>query len=253
MRTCPTSPGFPGCCPPTAGSRGLWCSPLTSHRLLHIHNDGGGCMATETSAQPQRLRLADVIVVDADVHAHETPGALAPYCDMPWRRALEQLAGVPERYLDIPGFAPALKLDPPFPGGFALRTTTSAAQMREELAAISVDAGILFPDNLLLLAQLPNADYAAALARAYNRWLREEWLSREPSFYGALVAAPQDPADAAREIERHGSVPKVVAVYLPTSAVYPLWGHRTYDPIYAAAQEAGLPVMLHSVSAIYPV
>jgi len=43
-----------------------------------------------------------------------------------------------------------------------------------------------------------------------------------------------------------------VAVYLPTSAVYPLWGHRKYDPIYAAAEAAGLPVMLHSVSAVFP-
>jgi len=206
---------------------------------------------TGADARPDRLRLSDVIVVDADVHAHETPRALAPYCDMPWRRSLEHLAAVPARYLDIPGFAPALKLDPPFPGGFSLRTVTSAAQMRDELAAISVDIGILFPDNLLLMAQLPNAEYAAALARAYNRWLAEEWL-HEPSLYGALIAAPQDPADAAREIERHAGNPKIVAVYLPTSGVYPLWGHRTYDPIFAAAQAAGLPVMLHSVTAVSP-
>ncbi len=206
-------------------------------------------MTTETPTQPQRLRLDDVIVVDADVHAHETPGALAPYCDAPWRRALEHLASVPGRYLDIPGFAPTLKLDPPFPGGFNLRTVTSAAQMRDELAAISVDIGILFPDNLLTMALLPNEDYAAALARAYNRWLVEEWL-HEPSLYGALIAASQDPADAAREIAKHAGNPKVVAVYLPTSGVYPLWGHRKYDPIFAAAQEAGLPVMLHSVTAV---
>jgi len=106
--------------------------------------------------------------------------------------------------------------------------------MREELAAFSIDRGILFPDNLLGMAQLPNADYAAALARAYNRWLVDEWL-HEPSLYGALVAAPQDPVDAAQEIARYGRNPKVVAVYLPTSAVYPLWGNRKYDPIFAAA------------------
>jgi len=206
-------------------------------------------MAMDLPAPPERLRLADVVVVDADVHAHDTPGALAPYCDQPWRRSLEHLAGVPARYLDIPGFKPNLSLDPPFPGGFNLRTTTSAVQMREELAAIGVDVGILFPDNLLGLAQLPNEDYAAALARAYNRWLVDEWLP-EPSLYGALIAASQDPADAAREIARYAAHPKVAAVYLPTSAVYPLWGHRKYDPIFAAAQEAGLPVMLHSVSAI---
>ena len=124
--------------------------------------------------------------------------------------------------------------------------------MREGLDALSIDVGIAFPDHLLLMAQLPRADYAAALARAYNRWLLDRWLTVEPSLYGALVAAPQDPADAAREIERYASHSNVVAVYLPTSAVYPLWGHRKYDPIYAAAEAAGLPVMLHSVSAVFP-
>lgn len=205
-------------------------------------------MVTETA---RRLRLSDVLVVDVDVHVNDVPGALAPYCEMPWRRSLEHLVGVPARYLDIPGYAPALKLDPPFPGGFNLRSVNTAAQMVEELSAISVDIGILFPDHLLLMAQLPNEEYAAALARAYNRWLAEEWL-HEPSLYGALLAAPQDPADAAREIARYADNPKVVAVYLPTSGVYPLWGHRKYDPIFAAAQEAGLPVMLHSVSAVTP-
>ncbi|MDB5076537.1 MAG: amidohydrolase 2 [Chloroflexi bacterium] len=209
-------------------------------------------MTTDAAAQTQRLRLTDVLVVDADVHAHETPAALAPYCDMPWRRSLEHISTAPARYLDIPGFAPALKLDPAFPGGANARTVTSAAQMVKELNEISIDIGVLFPDNLLSMAILPNEAYAAALARAYNRWLTEEWL-HEPALYGALIAANQDPADAAREIERYAGNPKVVAVYLPTSAVYPLWGHRKYDPIFAAAQDAGLPVMLHSVSAVAPV
>ncbi len=205
-------------------------------------------MVTETA---RRLRLSDVLVVDVDVHVNDVPGALAPNSEKPRRRSLEHLVGVPARYLDIPGYAPALKLDPPFPGGFNLRSVNTAAQMVEELSAISVDIGILFPDHLLLMAQLPNEEYAAALARAYNHWLAEEWL-HEPSLYGALLAAPQDPADAAREIARYADNPKVVAVYLPTSGVYPLWGHRKYDPIFAAAQEAGLPVMLHSVSAVTP-
>jgi hypothetical protein len=31
----------------------------------------------------RRERLANILVVDCDVHVNETPGALAPYCDMP--------------------------------------------------------------------------------------------------------------------------------------------------------------------------
>ena len=38
-----------------------------------------------TIERSERLALADMAVVDADVHINDTPGELAPYCDMPWR------------------------------------------------------------------------------------------------------------------------------------------------------------------------
>ena len=57
--------------------------------------------------QERKERLANILVVDCDVHVNETPGALAPYCDMPWRLSLEHIeANEPVRYLDIPGFSP---------------------------------------------------------------------------------------------------------------------------------------------------
>ena len=202
---------------------------------------------------PKRLQITDMIIVDADVHASDTPGALAPYCDMPWRKSLEMLADTPATYLDIPGFAPNIKLDPPIPGMHPFRSVRSAAEMREELSALSIDIGIIFPDNLLLFAPIPNIEYATALSHAYNRWLMEEWLTREPGLYGAMLACPQDPADSAREIERYAKEERIVAIYLPTAGVNPLWGHRKYDPIFAAAEAANLPVILHSVTLVLPV
>ena len=50
--------------------------------------------------------LDEIFVVDLDVHVNERPEALAPYCELPWRKSLEALEHVPQRYLDIPGFAP---------------------------------------------------------------------------------------------------------------------------------------------------
>lgn len=32
----------------------------------------------------------------------------------------------------------------------------------------------------------------------------------------------------------------------------PLWGHRLYDPIYQAGQDADLPAVLHSVTIVHP-
>lgn len=199
-----------------------------------------------------RATIDDTIVVDADIHLNDTPAALAPYCAQPWRMSLEMLAETPARYLDIPGFAPNMRLDPPIPGGQAGRSVHTPAAMRAELSAIGVDIGVLFPDNLLLFATIPNIEYAVAVAHAYNRWLEAEWLGEE-GLYGALLASPQDPHDAAREIERYAGNERIVAVYLPTAGVNPLWGHRKYDPIFAAAEAANLPVMLHSVTVISPV
>ena len=103
-----------------------------------------------------------------------------------------------------------------------------------------------------VFATIPNAEYALELSRAYNRWLVAEWLREEPGLFGAVLACPQDPVASAREIAEYAREEKIVAVFLPTAGVNPLWGHRRYDPILAAAQEADLPVVLHSVTVITP-
>jgi uncharacterized protein len=212
-------------------------------------------ISEQPAAQP-REPLSDLLIVDADVHVHESPGELAPYCDPPWDVALRAVADVPERYLDIPGFSPGGDgtLTARFPSGHeATRMVHTPEQMVAELQAIHVDLAVLFPDHLLKLAVLPQADYAAALARAYNAWLVDRWTSHHPSLLGAIVACPQDPEDAAREIERYADEPSTVCVYLPCAGLDPLWGHRRYDPIFDAAQNAGLPVLLHAVTVTSPV
>jgi predicted TIM-barrel fold metal-dependent hydrolase len=201
---------------------------------------------------PERLKTEELLIVDADVHVNDTPAALAPYMAMPWRKSLEALAGTPARYLDVPGFAPSFKLDPPIPGGHPTRSVNTAAELREGLSALGIDLAVLFPDHLLLFAPLPHIEYATELSHAYNRWLLAEWLAREEGLYGALLACPQNPEDSARQIERYAREEKVVAVYLPTAGVNPLWGHRKYDPILAAAEAADLPVLLHSVTLVSP-
>ena len=203
-----------------------------------------------------RTSLRDLLIVDADVHVHESPGALAPYCDPPWDVALRNVADVPERYLDIPGFSPGGDgtLTARFPSSHeATRMVHTADQMAAELAELHIDLAVLFPDHLLKLPVLPQADYAAALARAYNAWLVDRWTSQQAALLGAIVACPQDPADAAREIERYADEPSIVAVYLPCAGLDPLWGHRRYDPIFDAAQNARLPVLLHAVTVTSPV
>ncbi len=177
-------------------------------------------------------------LVDADLHLAETPADLAPYCDLPWRRVLEDSAVNPPWSVTgttLPTFHPSDAAPP----------ARTPAAMLAHLDATGATHGVLLPGALLRLGALPTVAYAAALARAYNRWLVEAWVADGKRLRGAIVATPQDPADAAAEIARYASHGGIVAVLLPVAGVDPLWGDRRYDPIYAAAAAANLPVILH--------
>lgn len=200
----------------------------------------------------KRNESEKMVVVDTDVHVNDSPGELAPYCDKPWRLSLETAQNMPHRYLSIPGFAPESGSSMPvWPGGHdATRSVLTPRQMREELSAIGIDVGVIFPDNLLLMATFPQREYAAAMARAYNAWLLDKWCDKEVGLKGLIIASPQDPEDAAREIEKYKDEEGIVGVYLPCSGLHILWGHEKYDPIFEAAERANLPLMLHAVLTI---
>jgi predicted TIM-barrel fold metal-dependent hydrolase len=213
---------------------------------------------TAVASESDRLRatLEEMVIVDTDVHVHETPAALAPYCDMPWKVALENISGLRETYLDIPGFSVGgdSTMTAKFPSGHeATRMVHTREEMRQALDELHVNIGILFPDHLLKLPMLPQPEYAAALARAYNAWLIEEWTSRDHRLLGCLVACPQDPEDSVRQIEKYHRDPGIVGVYLPCAGLEPLWGNQKYRPLFEAAEAADLPVLLHAVTVVSPV
>jgi predicted TIM-barrel fold metal-dependent hydrolase len=215
--------------------------------------DGVRRAFNSASAATGGAKLEDIFVLDADVHIHEQPAELAEYARSPWDVALREIATVPERYLDLPGMSPRAEYRTPWPGGSNRpQIVESAAALRRELDNLHVDVAVLFPDHLLFLAMVRDPRFAAALAQAYNAWLHERWLLVEPTLLGALVVAPQDPVSGAEDIAAHAGHSEFACIYLPASGVRPLYGHRSYDPIYEAAAAAGLPVVMHSVEAVYP-
>jgi len=178
-------------------------------------------------------------IIDSDIHLAETPADLAPYTDLPWRHAVADPGANPPWSLNG-ALYPRLGAAPP-----AANLIRAPADLARYLTGTGIAAGIVLSTTLLKIGSLPTAAYAAALARAYNRWLDAVWLGSDARIYGAIVAAPQDPEDAAREITRYSARRKVAGVLLPLAGVDPLWGDRCYDPIYAAAVAAGRPVLLH--------
>jgi predicted TIM-barrel fold metal-dependent hydrolase len=111
------------------------------------------------------------------------------------------------------------------------------------LDAHSIDRAVLIGGEVLGLGAMPDPDAAAMIASAYNDWLAATWLEADERYRGTLVVAVQDPVLAAEEIRRRGADERFVAVLLPLTNL--LMGQRHHYPIYEAAAELGLPVVVH--------
>jgi uncharacterized protein len=89
-----------------------------------------------------------------------------------------------------------------------------------------------------------NRDFGAAMASAVNDWLASEWLERDARHSASLLVTTVGIEEAVAEIDRLGSHPGFVQVFLPARSQTP-YGNRDFHPIYEAAQRHGLQVCLH--------
>jgi predicted TIM-barrel fold metal-dependent hydrolase len=85
---------------------------------------------------------------------------------------------------------------------------------------------------------------ASAVVSALNDWTIEEWLGRDERLYGMVLVTSGLPDQAAAEIRRAGEHDRMVAVALGANKLGMLFGHPVYEPIYAAAAEMRLPIVL---------
>jgi uncharacterized protein len=111
------------------------------------------------------------------------------------------------------------------------------------LDAHGISRAVLIGGEVLGLGAMPDPDAAATIASAYNDWLAATWLAADHRYRGTIVVGAQDPDLAAQEIRRSGADERFVAVLLPLTNL--LMGQRHHYPIYKAAAELGLPVVVH--------
>jgi predicted TIM-barrel fold metal-dependent hydrolase len=83
-----------------------------------------------------------------------------------------------------------------------------------------------------------------ALATAFNEFFLAKFLAIDDRYKLAMVVAAHDPVASAAEIRRLGPLPGGVAVFLPLLNI--MMGNRHYYPFYEAAEELGLPILIHS-------
>ena len=114
------------------------------------------------------------------------------------------------------------------------------------LGPTGVERGLLLFDKGMFAASHPNPYFAAAVVRAINDWNIDQWLRGDERLYGAVLVPRQIPAEGAAEIRRIGPDLKIAGALLAVPSLGRLLGHPIYDPIFEAAAELHLPVILHS-------
>lgn len=222
----------------------------------------------ESQRDSESIRsLEDLTIVDTDSHVTEALDDLVPYVEKRNPgvvRFLESAADARRDIYSATRATPAFSQTPgPLDGQDAngsdlVHSAVHEPDVKIELMdRFDIDYSILSPGLNLNLATVNHDPTAVAIAEAYNSWLIDTFLDAHEGFRATAIVAPQKPSKAAEEIDRMAAEDAVVGVQLPASGLVPPAGHEMYDPIYEAAQNHGLPVVMHSgnngASGVFPV
>ena len=113
-----------------------------------------------------------------------------------------------------------------------------------------VDAEVLYPTIGMQFFPIEDEEFQAALMRAYNDWLAEEFCGAQPErFFGIAMINPENVEHAIGEVRRakeQGLVGVMIAMYAGDD--YPYHDPR-FDPLWATCAELGMPLHLHLTTA----
>ena len=103
---------------------------------------------------------------------------------------------------------------------------------------------VLGYDDALLTTAYPKPYAASVMVRAANDWTIDQWLSRNKRLLGLILVSTSLPLEAAAEIRRAGKNNQMVGVTLGANSLGRPFGDPIYHPIYEAAAEFDLPIVI---------
>src|SRR5438105_5946952 len=209
-------------------------------------------------------------IVDADGHVLEPPDCWERYIDPADRgRAVRVRRGDDGRDVLLVDGRPARLTTAEMLGGLGgmgksleeLAATCLAGRYAESAPAPATDPGarlalldrdgiaaaILYPSlGLQWEAEAPDADYAFANARAYNRWIEAFCAGSDGRLLPVAHLTLGDPEAAARELRRAVRAGARGGFVLPFTLSGVPHGHPDHDPLCAAAQDLDVPIAIHT-------
>ncbi|MEX0805850.1 MAG: amidohydrolase family protein [Candidatus Binatia bacterium] len=195
-------------------------------------------------------------VVDADGHVYENPDMFEKYLDAPYNQRPPKLVKderdgyrwiIEGRLYPIAegkgrGLPAGLRY------GVARKGMFDGKERLADMDQEGIDVAVVFPSLGLSFNGIENKDLGVAIHRAYNNYLAD-YCSADPKRIKGAAALPlQDPPAAAEELKRCVRDLKMVGAFLA-----PHWMEKTldsadYHPIYRAAEDLGVPILVHATT-----
>jgi uncharacterized protein len=187
-------------------------------------------------------RHDDLRVIDADGHVMETDAELFEYLPPPYRGQTQLFTAPFFPGLDAWHRAASRVAD----GLGRVQESPSAQDWLDFLDGADVTASVLFPTNGLAHGVLADPSWAAGLAQGYNDWLYDRFLRVAPDRLKGMALIPmQDPARAVVELRRAVGELGMLGAVLPAVGLPEALGHRSYWPVYEAAEELNCLLAVH--------
>jgi len=231
-------------------------TPVNEVRNLRFDEFSSLESLAKATEQARKRNYQDFLIVDVDSHHYESEsyGQIFKYIESPVlrRQAIESSArggrssmlGGSVGYQDIGGRITRhwLRKHEKVEDTSKHRDITTTLRWMD---AMGVDYACLFPTPMLFLGTHPQVEVEVAMARAYNRWLCEQILSKEKRIISMLYLPFNDPEATYKVVQDFGDKPGVVG-FMVTSPRYKPVHDNAYMKTYRLLEEMGKPISFHA-------
>jgi predicted TIM-barrel fold metal-dependent hydrolase len=203
------------------------------------------------SQQVEKVSSVDQldVIVEADGHVTDTPEMTFPYMDDEFDDVKEFYERSPAAPLENSPSAPASPLyvyeymkKREGKDAFTFFESQDLEPVQEAMDQHGIDKSVV---NNLGSVPMRTPRHSNAISNAYNNWLADS-LPEYPDIHGNLLLTPLDPEFSAQEIRRVADEDSIVGAQFLGTTLDPLPHDRSYEPVWEAAEDAGIPVCIHT-------
>src|SRR4051812_46674844 len=210
-------------------------------------------MATSiVGSEAAQGRSGQYVGIDSDGHIQETLPEIFPYLEEPYgsdmqlKRRMNQWLPKGDGWNRI-----AMRIEDAQARGIKRRDNNRPDWPQwqdwvEFLDQTDITATVLYPSDMLSFGGVRGAPWARTLARAYNNYFYDQFARHSDRLHGMALIPMVDGNDAAAELERGVRELRMAGGMLAVTNLKRQLGDRSFDPLYAMAQELDVPLGIHA-------